>query len=448
MFKGLDVYVLDQYAPKELSQIFNKSALLAIESWIKNSKKPLLIYGPTGVGKSTLVRLFAEKNNFTLFELNPSDDRSKESIESSLNAVSNSRSLFGNKNLLFFDDIDVFFGEDRGGFELILKSAKESSNPVIFCATNIYADKKLSSLRDICEPLEIKALTKNILYPIIENLLEENNIKYERIALEKLIEMNPKDLRALFLDIDFLKPFGIYYRHLDLLFGRERKEDVFKTVIGLFRAKTFSEAKEISDKTEIDFDLLFEWIAENLHLFYEGKNLKDAYKLMSLADINKRRIYSRQNWLFFKYFLIFGIIAPAIYPYKDKFSYKISFPQSIKLRAKESSEFSKNKKVSIILGKVLRGSNSKIASELFLYKFLIKNLEFVEYLKTHLTEDDLKELESFFKVKLLDKVLTEDAENLEEKKSKTKKVIEKKDSKEKEIKEEKRDKEIKQMKLF
>ena len=434
------MYVLDQYAPKELSQIFNKTALLAIESWIKTSKKPLLIYGPVGSGKSTLVRLFAEKNNFTLFELNPSDDRSKDNIESSLNAVSNSKSLFGNKNLLFFDDIDVFFGEDRGGFDFILKSAKESSNPVIFCATNIYADKKLSALRDMCDLLEIKPLQKNILYKYIENILEENKIKYEKVALENLIEMNPKDLRALFLDIDFLKPFGIYYKNLDLLFGRERKEDVFKTVIGLFKAKSFQEAKEISDKTEIDFDLLYEWIAENLHLFYEGKNLKDAYNLMSLADINKTRIYSRQNWLFFKYFLVFGIIAPAIYPYKDKFSYKISFPQSIKLRAKESSEFSKNKKVSIILSKVLRGSNSKIASELFLYNFLIKDLDFVNYLKSHLTEDDLKDLESFFKVKLVDKVIEE--KELDDKKtSKETKVKNelKREPKKEEKKEEKKD---------
>lgn len=405
------MYILDKYAPKELSEIFNKTALMGIESWIKTSKKPLLIYGPTGSGKSTIVRLFAEKNNFTVFELNPSDDRSKENIESSLNAVSNSRSLFGNKNLLFFDDIDVFFGEDRGGFDFILKSAKESSNPVIFCATNIYADRKLSALREMCDLLEIKPLNKNVLYKHIETILEENNIKYEKVALENLIEMNPKDLRALFLDIDFLKPFGIYYRNLGLLSGRERKEDVFKTVIGLFKAKSFKEAKEISDRTEIDFDLLYEWIAENLHLFYEGKNLKDAYNLMSLADINKSRIYSRQNWLFFKYFLVFGIIAPAIYPYKDKFSYRISFPQSIKLRAKESSDFSKNKKASIILGKILRGSNSKIASELFLYKYFIKDKDFIEYLKSHLTEDDLKELESFFKVKLLDKIATENLES-------------------------------------
>jgi hypothetical protein len=60
--------------------------------------------------------------------------------------VSKSRSIFSTKNLLFFDNVDVFFGNDKGGLDTIVKIASESTNPVIFAASDIYADKKLSKL--------------------------------------------------------------------------------------------------------------------------------------------------------------------------------------------------------------------------------------------------------------------------------------------------------------
>jgi DNA polymerase III delta prime subunit len=397
------MYVLDFYAPKNFSDCINKSTISSLTDWYKSSNKPCLLVGQTGVGKSTIVRLFAAENNLTLYELNPSDDRDKDSIDSILQAVSQSRSIFSNKNLLFFDDIDVFIGDDRGGFESIVKIVKDSKNPVIFTVTNLYADKKLAILRDMCDIIEMRSVHSATLSNFLSKICIDQKIKFDKDALDEVIKNNAGDLRSTFLDIDYLGPLGIIKENISLLSGRERKADVFKTIIGLFRAKTFSEAQKISDNTEIDYDLLFAWISENLHLFYENENLKEAYELMSLADLNKSRIYSRQNWVFFKYFISLGIVSPSIVPKKDKFTFKISFPQSIKMKAKESSEYSKNKKVATILGKVFRGSNSKISGELFIYKFFFKNGGFLQYLQEHLIEEDLQYLEDFFKVKLVEK---------------------------------------------
>jgi len=441
------MYVLDLYEPKHFSDCINKSVISALTDWYKNPNKPCLLIGSTGIGKSTIVRLFAKENNLTLYELTPSDDRDKETIEPILQAVSQSRSIFANKNLLFFDDIDVFIGDDKGIFETILKAVKESKNPVIFTATNIYSDKRLAILRDLCEIIEMRSVHSSTLYNYFAKVCLERNIKFDKDALEELIKNNQGDLRSTFLDIDYLGPMGINKENLNLLSGRERKADVFKTIMGLFRAKTFNEAQKIADATEIDYDLLFAWVSENLHLFYEKENLKEAYELMSLADLNKSRIYSRQNWVFFKYFISLGIISSCTVPKKDHFTFKVSYPQSIKMKAKESSEYSKNKKVANILGKILRGSNSKLSGEIFLYKFFMKNGSFCNYLQEHLPEDDLSYLEEFFKVKLTNKL----AEVKESKTTKDDKKVESKDTTKSEKKKKEEmvlPKEQKQRKLF
>jgi len=428
---------MNLYEPEYLSDFINKSAVLRLEDWYKNSKKPALLYGGVGLGKSILVRLFAKQNALTLYELTPSDDRDKESLTTTLQAVSQTRSIFANKNLLFFDDVDVFFSDDRGGFDLLVKTAKESINPVIFVATNIYSDKKMAILREMCELIEIKSLHSATLSAYFTKVCNDQRIPFDKFALESLIKQNSGDIRSIFLDIDFLSPFGINESSIKLLSGRERKEDVFKTVIGLFKSKTFDEAKIISDNTEIDYDLLFAWIVENYHLFYKNENLKEAYHFASLADLNKSRIYSRQNWTFFRYFISLGIIASTVVPKKDNFSFRISFPQSIKMRAKEQSDFSKNKKVANILSKILRGSNSKIAGELFLYKFFLKNGGFTDFLMHNLNDEDLETIQDFFKIKIIKNKIKESKDVEEEFENKNKLKIKE------EIKEDKKQEEEK-----
>lgn len=430
----VDVYVLDKYLPTKLLQCVNKGTVATLEDWLKRGhKKPLLIYGKTGVGKSTIVRLFAKEHDFFLFELTSSDDRDKKTIESTLNAVSQSRSIFANTNLLFFDDIDVLTEDDRGGFEAILSVAKESRNPVIFCATNLYADKKLAELRDACEMVQIKALPSSIIFSMLVDVCNANGIKYEKEALLELAKLNEGDLRSTFLDLDFLSHFGVTPQTLNWISGRERKGDVFKTVIGLFGSKSFGKSKEIADLTEVDYDMLFAWIVENLHLFYKDGNLREAFNYISLADINKSRIYVRQNWIFFKYFIALGIIAPTLVPKKDNFTYKISYPQAIKMRSRDVSTHSKNKKASQILSKVLRGSVSKISGELFFYKFFFESGGFASYLQEHLPDDDLKFLGDFFKVDLsIEKEPEEKKEKAgqkerKEEKIETEKIVEKKE---------------------
>ena len=422
------VYVLDAYEPKSLQECINKSTILSLDAWYKNHKKPCLLVGPVGIGKSILVRLFAKEHNLTLYELTPSDDRDKETLEPILHAVSQSKSIFSNKNLLFFDDIDVFVAEDKGGFETILKCVKESRNPVIFCATNMYADRKLAQLREMCEIIEMRHTSTTILTNYISQMCLQKKIKFEKDAIEDLIKMNSGDLRAIFLDMNYLSPFGITKKNLELLSGRERKADVFKTIIGLFKAKTFNEAQKIANATELDFDMLFAWITENLHLFYEKDNLKEAYRFAALADLNKSRIYSRQNWVFFKYFLALGIISPCLIPKKDQFTFKISYPQSIKLKTRELSEYSRNKKAAQILSKVFRGSVSKISGEIFLYRFFFNKGGFTQYLLEHLPDEDLLFLQDFFKFKFFN---TPHSSSLKEE-PRTKDIEQEKENKEKE----------------
>ncbi|MCX6768588.1 MAG: hypothetical protein NTY83_01965, partial [Candidatus Micrarchaeota archaeon] len=81
---------------------------------------------------------------------------------------------------------------------------------------------------------------------------------------------------------------------------RDQEKSMFERLTSLFRASTYKEARE-SAFGDVEHDYLKLWIDENLPAVYSGKDLADAFSMLSRADIFDGRIRSRQHWGFLRY---------------------------------------------------------------------------------------------------------------------------------------------------
>jgi replication factor C large subunit len=96
-----------------------------------------------------------------LFELNASHFRTKDIIEKIVGAATQNASFDGKKRLVLLDEIDGIHGkEDKGGLQAILQVIKDSQNPLILTANDIYADKKLAPLRTACTLWQFMHMSK------------------------------------------------------------------------------------------------------------------------------------------------------------------------------------------------------------------------------------------------------------------------------------------------
>ena len=76
----------EKYRPLRLDNfVGNLEARLHIVKWLNtwvNGKKPLLIIGPPGVGKTSFVHILSTDYDFDLIEMNASDSRTRDMLES------------------------------------------------------------------------------------------------------------------------------------------------------------------------------------------------------------------------------------------------------------------------------------------------------------------------------------------------------------------------------
>jgi len=310
-----------KYSPKNRKDVIGQDKQVSyiadyINNYKKKKKKALLIYGPSGIGKTSSAYAVANDLNLEIFEINASDTRNKEEIEVKLGNVINQRSLFSKGKIILVDEVDGLSGkEDRGGIQALAKLIQKTSFPIILTAINPW-DYKFSSLRSKCELLQFNELNYLDVYEFLKKICNKENIDYDNIALKSLARRQV-DLRAAINDLQMLTNDGkLTKEDLNELGDRNKSESMMNALIKIFKNSDPIIARDAFENVDEDLDKQILWIDENLAKEYKGKDLALAYDKLSKADVFRRRIRRWQHWRFLVY--INALITSGIAVSKEK----------------------------------------------------------------------------------------------------------------------------------
>ena len=302
-----------KYKPKTLEEVVgNQEAKAKIIKWIQQwEKKPpkkraLLLYGPPGIGKTATIEALAKDLDMELVESNASDYRTKDAVQRFAGRASANTTLFGKKRLILFDELGGLTGKaDRGGVSVITKIVKETMSPLILIANNAY-DPKFSTLRRYCQLIEFKKPARTQIRSHLKKICKSEGIETDKETLDLITERAGRDVRSAVNDLQALADGKKHLTYEDVawLGYRDRKEVIFRVLNEIFYAKDSRDAKYAVDMADVDLDMLFEWIYENLpNHVKEPNELAAAMYALSRADIYRGRIRKTQNWTLLRYFI-------------------------------------------------------------------------------------------------------------------------------------------------
>ncbi len=266
-------------------------------------KKAALVYGPVGSGKTSIAHALAHDLGFEVFELNASDLRNRDQIESILNSASSQKSLFAKSKILLVDEIDGISGrEDRGGLQAMSEIVDSSRFPIIITANDPW-QQKFNQLRRKTELVPLKEIDYKILINILKDICGREKIKLEDDLFKVIAIKSKGDVRAAINDLQSIHLVPCIPSLID---EREKEETVFRAIQRVFKsAKIDFELISTFDKVNLSIDDIFLWIDENLPLEFNGEELARAYNALSLADVFRGRIMRQQYWRFLVYENIF-----------------------------------------------------------------------------------------------------------------------------------------------
>jgi replication factor C large subunit len=384
----------EKYRPKKIGEyIGHKEIVEEFVEWMREWKQgqALILHGPPGVGKTSLVHAFAKENNLELIETNASDLRSSKELSKTMTGAVPLISLSKRGKIFLFDEIDGISGyEDKGGVGEMMKIIDESVYPVVLIANDPY-DKKLQQIRKKVEMLQFKKLTVWEIIKKLESITSAEKVFVSRENLHAIAKKANGDLRSAITDLETIitttKPTAEEIQFLGL---REREVSIFEALRSVFKTNTAMSAKFSIGSVNKDPEEIFWWIENNIINEYETKEeIAAAYEILSKADIFRQRIRSRQNWRFLAYMidLMTGGVALSKRKSYNKFT-KYQYPQNIMIMGRTKLQRASAKEILLKMTKEFHMSSRKLKWEFLPYlKIIMKDDEFRKNFEEHFQMD-------------------------------------------------------------
>ena len=306
-----------KHRPKTISEVIgNKESVQKLVDWLKSwqegvpKKRAVFIYGPPGVGKTVAVEVLACDLGFEFVEKNASDYRTEEAINHFAGLASQYGSLFGGvrKRIVLLDELDGLTGtSDRGGVKAMTDVVRSAQAPVVLIS-NLAYDPRFTNLRSYCLLIEFKKPAAGEVAKLLKRICDVEGVKPDEAALKFIAQRSEGDVRSAVNDLQALAQGKktLSYDEVAWLGYRDRQDTIFNVLRMILYGKTCQGARQASNKADVDVDMLFEWVYENVpeHLS-DPRDLAEAMDMLSRADVFRGRIRSSQDWSLTRYVVDF-----------------------------------------------------------------------------------------------------------------------------------------------
>jgi replication factor C large subunit len=339
-----------KHKPKSLAEVIgNKETIQKFVDWIKSwdkgipKKRAAFLYGPPGIGKTVTVEALTYDFQMELVEKNASDYRTEDAINRFAGLASQYGSLFGGKRIVLLDELDGLTGTaDKGGVKAITDIAKTAQCPIILIANNAY-DPRFSNLRNYCLLIEFKKPPAGEVTKHLKRICMGEGIQADEEALKFIAQRSGGDVRSAVNDLQALAQGkkSLTYEDVSWLGYRDRQDTIFNVLRMIIYGRTCLSAKQAVDMADVDIDMLFEWIYENVpeHLT-DPHDLARAMDALSIADVYRGRIRATQDWSFTRYVIDYMTAGVAMARQNTKAHGWIpfKFPARIQMLSRSKAE--------------------------------------------------------------------------------------------------------------
>ena len=210
---------LQKYHPQKISDIAgNARVIRSLKEWLQSIKEYnnnasthasknmpvqiVFLYGPGGIGKTSLAQVLLKHYNYDIYELNSGEVRSKKRMQEILDRILNNHSVNIMKKKekqktmsILMDEIDGMSCGDRGGLHELFHIIKKQNNcmhPVICIGDRPY-DKKISST--LYTEYQIRRPSENEIMQRLQYICNKECIKIDDITLLWIIKYGKNDVR-------------------------------------------------------------------------------------------------------------------------------------------------------------------------------------------------------------------------------------------------------------
>ena len=372
MNKKNDIFIQQKYKPTKLNQIIgNSTSIDYIDNWLgsyetvkdflrnngllkkssKGRKKKLvnmseleieyskrkgnlLITGPHGSGKSTIINIILKDGKYDIVNLNMLDPKIKVDVDL-ISKLAN-RSDNNKKIVLLIDELEsvITLNDKNAVFEIIKDNNFNRWMPIIIITNNQH-NKQLNETKKYSNEIKIYSPFQSEIVKWIYNICKIEKITLEYDLIPKFIEYCQNDMRKMLIQLDELKVnyqnskinMATLENFMDIMKKKDQDFDLYKsTEEMLVDYKDIDTCLELYDTEKVLMPLM---IHENYYKFIKKEEYSKVLDNLSKGDILENYIYGEQNWDLLEIHGLISCVIPSYYINKYSNGKKTVFTQKM-----------------------------------------------------------------------------------------------------------------------
>lgn len=294
----------EKYRPIELSKIISHDHIIhCIEEFMELKTMPnLLLYGPSGTGKTSTAiscgrKLYGDKYNFMVLELNTSDSRGIETVRQKIKTfVHRTNQYFiplKDQNifkLVILDETDAMTQDAQAILRQIMEINNNTTRFFLICN---YINKINPALQSRCCRFRFKPLTKEKIFKRLEEISTLEKLKFEPSSLYTIIDVTGGDMRKA---INLLQTTSLTYdvitsKYVYMCAGYCQPEKLDKIYHELSNIKTINKTfQKIKNIFSNDKYSMYNLIYKIKDILIADDNLTDDQKMNIVVELSQLEI--------------------------------------------------------------------------------------------------------------------------------------------------------------
>jgi DNA polymerase III delta prime subunit len=208
---------LQKYHPQKVGDVVgNTRVIRSLKEWLSSIQKykkkthsvderpvPIVfLYGPGGIGKTSIAQVVLKHYNYNVYELNSGEVRSKKRMQDILDKVLNNHSVNMMKKKdsrqtmsIIMDEIDGMSCGDKGGLHELFHIMEKQPNCVhpIICIGNRPYEKKIPTT--LYTEYQLRYPSENDIQQRLRHICKQEDVKIDDVCLLWIIKFGNLDVR-------------------------------------------------------------------------------------------------------------------------------------------------------------------------------------------------------------------------------------------------------------
>jgi len=243
---------VEKYRPTKLDDIIsNDSIKTSLKQYQKQNYLPhLLFYGPSGIGKTSIINAYAneiygDKSPLMVMQINASEERGIEIVRNKIKNFVTSKCIFKEFQfkLVILDEADAITFTAQSMLRRIIEDFTENARFCLICNKIKNIDPAIQSR---CTIFKFSQLGKDDIKRAITNICKENKIQYTNDGFDYLIKISKGDLRKIINNIQSISMAynELSYDNISRCLGYPNIKDI-QQIYKICNSKTLSEAESL-----------------------------------------------------------------------------------------------------------------------------------------------------------------------------------------------------------